>query len=267
MSTLTITTIQTNLYWENKTANLHMLEKKIAAIRESTEIVVLPEMFSTGFSMRPELYAEDMDGETVQWMTRIAANNKIILTGSLIIRENEQHYNRLIWMLPNGQYGHYDKRHLFAYGEEDKHYTPGNKRLIASVKGWKINLQVCYDLRFPVWARQSYFSKTNEMQLEYDVLMYVANWPEKRNHAWKTLLCARAIENQCYVVGVNRVGQDGNDVNYSGNSLVIDPQGEILYHLANDEDEFTITLQKEKLEEVRAKYPFWKDADEFRFTV
>ncbi len=228
-------------------------------IEEKTEIVVLPEMFSTGFSMRPEALAETMDGETVAWMKRVSGENGIILTGSVMIEEAGNYFNRLIWMLPNGQYGHYDKRHLFAFGEEDKHYSPGNKRLIASVKGWKINLLVCYDLRFPAWARQ----KTNETGAEYDVLIYVANWPERRSHAWKTLLCARAIENQCYVVGVNRVGSDANNIYYSGNSLIIDPTGQVLYHMADEEDVNTITLQKELLEEVRTKFPFWKDADSF----
>lgn len=217
-------------------------------------------MFSTGFSMNTSELAETMDGETVAWMKKVSNENGVILTGSIIIEEDEKHFNRLIWMLPNGQYGQYDKRHLFAYGEEDKHYNPGNKRLIASVKGWKINLQVCYDLRFPVWARQQ--SSTNGP--EYDVLIYVANWPERRSHAWKTLLCARAIENQCYVVGVNRVGTDGNNIYYSGNSLVIDPLGQVLYHMADEEDINTITLTKEKLEEVRSKFPFWKDADDFK---
>ena len=259
MPTLTITTIQSNLLWEEKSANLNMLEKKISGMEEKTEIVVLPEMFSTGFSMKPEQLAETMDGETIQWMKRVSRENGIILTGSVIIEENRNYFNRLIWMLPNGQYGQYDKRHLFAYAEEDEHYNPGNKRLIASVKGWKINLQVCYDLRFPVWARQ----QIKEENPEYDVLIYVANWPERRSHAWKTLLCARAIENQCYVVGVNRVGNDGNNIYHSGNSLIIDPLGQVLYHMADDEDVFTITLQKEKLEEVREKFPFWKDADHF----
>ena len=259
MSTLTITTIQSNLIWEEKAANLRMLEQKITAIEEKTEIVVLPEMFNTGFSMRPEALAETMDGETVEWMKRVSRENGIILTGSVMIEEAGNYYNRLIWMLPNGQYGQYDKRHLFAFGEEDKHYSPGNKRLIASVKGWKINLLICYDLRFPVWARQ----KRNEAGAEYDVLIYVANWPERRSHAWKTLLCARAIENQCYVVGVNRVGNDGNNVYHSGNSLIIDPLGQVLYHMADEEDVNTITLQKEMLEDVRSKFPFWKDADSF----
>ena len=269
MPQLTITTIQTNLVWEDKVANLQLLEEKINAIEEKTEIVVLPEMFSTGFSMQPQLFAETMEGETVDWMRRIAEDKRIIVTGSIIIKEENHFYNRLIWMLPNGDVGFYNKRHLFAYGEEDKHYTAGNKRLIASVKGWKINLQVCYDLRFPVWARQAAPSlpppKVEEKaNPEYDVLIYVANWPERRSHAWKTLLCARAIENQCYVVGVNRVGTDGHNINYSGNSLVIDPLGEVLYHMAEEEDIFTITLQKEWLEEVRTKFPFWKDGDDFR---
>lgn len=259
MSTLTITTIQTNLFWEDKRANLQMLEEKVTSLSTKTEIVVLPEMFSTGFSMQPQLFAEDMQGEAIEWMKRVSRENGIILTGSLIISEEEKYFNRLIWMLPNGQFGQYDKRHLFAYAGEHEHYTAGNKRLIASVKGWKINLQVCYDLRFPVWSRQ----QTKEGKPEYDVLIYVANWPEKRSHAWKTLLCARAIENQCYVIGVNRVGNDGNNIYHSGNTLVIDPLGQVLYHMADEEDINTITLSKEKLEEVRNRFPFLNDADGF----
>jgi predicted amidohydrolase len=257
---LTITIIQTNLHWEDKKANLQMLEQKINSIKDKTEIVVLPEMFSTGFSMKPGIVAEAMDGETLQWMKRIAATKKIIVTGSMVIKEEENFFNRLVWMLPNSQYGIYDKRHRFAFAGEDQHYTAGNKRLIASVKGWKINLQVCYDLRFPVWSRQ----QSQADGLEYDLLIYVANWPERRNTAWKTLLQARAIENQCYVVGVNRVGKDGNDINHSGDSMVIDPLGEILYHKKDEEDIFTITLDKDHLQTVREKFPFWKDADEFQ---
>jgi predicted amidohydrolase len=269
MPSLTITTIQTNLYWEEKATNLRLLEEKITSIEEKTEIVILPEMFSTGFSMKPELLAEPMNGETVEWMKRISTENGIILTGSLMIKEEGKYFNRLIWMLPNGQFGTYDKRHLFAFAEEDKHYTAGNKRLIASVKGWKINLQVCYDLRFPVWARQapsqpSSGGKEKSHGAEYDILIYVANWPERRNHAWKTLLCARAIENQCYVIGVNRVGNDGNNIYHSGDSLVIDPLGQVLYHKADEEDVFTITLEKEKLEEIRNRFPFLHDADGFK---
>jgi len=269
MSSLTFTLIQTKLHWEDKQANLAMFEEKILGIKERTEIVVLPEMFSTGFSMKPESFAETMHGHTVAWMKKIAAEKKVILTGSIIIEEEGEYYNRLIWMLPNGEYGYYDKRHLFAYGGEDKHYTAGSKRLIASVKGWKINLQVCYDLRFPVWARQEAPTLKREKESEiglYDVLIYVANWPERRIHAWKTLLQARAIENQCYVIGLNRVGNDGNNIYHNGNSMVIDAPGEILYEKQHEEDVFTITLEKDKLEEVRNKFPFWKDADKFMIT-
>lgn len=263
MSSLTLTIIQTDLVFENKAANLERLKTKIENIEQRTEIVVLPEMFSTGFSMQPELFAETMEGETVQWMKDIAETNKIIVTGSIIIEEDGQYFNRLVWMLPNGQSGYYDKRHLFAYGEEDKHYTGGNKRLIASVKGWKIKLLICYDLRFPVWSRQ----QSGENETEYDLLIYVANWPERRSHAWKTLLCARAIENQCYVAGVNRVGKDNKNIYHSGNSLVIDPLGQILYHMADEEDVFTITLQKEDLDKARTQFPFWKDADDFTINL
>lgn len=266
MQSLTVTLIQTSLHWEDKSANLQMLEEKISRIKEKTEVVVLPEMFSTGFSMKPEQLAETMEGETLQWMKRVAAEKKIILTGSFICQVADdaptdamRYYNRLIWMLPNGQYGVYDKRHLFAFAGEDQHYTAGNKRLIASVKGWKINLLVCYDLRFPVWARQ----QSQPEGPEYDVIIYVANWPERRSLAWKTLLQARAIENQCYVVGVNRVGNDGNNIYHSGDSMVVDPLGEVLYTKKDEEDVFTITLNKEHLNTIREKLPFLKDADGF----
>ena len=260
MSTLSITIIQANLHWEDKAANLNMFEEKINSIKEKAEVVILPEMFSTGFSMNPKTLAEKMDGPSVTWMKNLAARKKIIIAGSLIIEEEGKYYNRLIWMLPNGQYGYYDKRHLFAYATEDEHYSAGNKRLIASVKGWKINLLVCYDLRFPVWARQTNDDAGNP---EYDLLVYVANWPERRVHAWKTLLQARAIENQCFVVGVNRVGEDGNGHHYSGESMIVDPMGEVLATKVNEEAVITMTLDKSKLEDVRKKLPFLKDADEF----
>ena len=267
MQTLLITSIQTNLQWEDKRANLTMLENKIKGLNEKTNIVVLPEMFSTGFSMRPELFAEKMDGESVSWMRKIAKEKNIILTGSLIIEEEGKYFNRLIWMLPNGQLGYYDKRHCFSLAGEDKQYTPGSKRLIASVGGWKINLCICYDLRFPVWTRQVIDTDLDkEYAPEFDVLIYVANWPERRSHAWKTLLQARAIENQCYVIGVNRIGNDGNNIYHSGDSMAIDPLGEILYHKANEEDIHTLKIEKSMIDEVRDKLPFWKDADHFLIT-
>jgi predicted amidohydrolase len=277
MSSLTVTIIQSQLHWEDKKSNLRMFEEKINSLKEKTEMVILPEMFSTGFSMNPESLAEKMSGPTVEWMMRIAKEHRIILTGSVIIEEDGFYYNRLIWMLPVGQYGHYDKRHLFGYADEDQHYASGNKRLIASVNGLKLNLQICYDLRFPVWASQqsfvppllgkkrvSNFDAFREPEHpEYDILVYVANWPEKRINAWKTLLQARAIENQCYVIGCNRVGKDGNDIYYSGDSMIVDPLGNIEYEKAHEEDIFTITLQKEKVDEIRNKFPFWKDAEHF----
>lgn len=273
-SSLTITLIQAELHWENVAANLDMFEQKIGGITEKTEVVILPEMFTTGFSMNPSAFAETMNGPTIQWMKRMAAAKKIILTGSIIIEEEGDFCNRLIWMLPTGQFGYYDKRHLFGYAGEDKYYTAGQKRLIASVKGWKINLQICYDLRFPVWARQSsalvnqeHFDPRKNAEPEYDLLINVANWPERRILAWKTLLQARAIENQCYVAGVNRVGKDGGEVYHSGDSMIIGPLGEILYHSSHKEDVFTYTLQWQPLHATRTTLPFLKDADPFMIGI
>ncbi|MFI5154655.1 MAG: nitrilase family protein [Chitinophagales bacterium] len=262
MSTLKISAIQADLEWQNKSVNLQRFSEKISALKGKTEIVVLPEMFSTGFNTDPEGLAEQMDGPTVQWMKAQASNNRIILTGSLIIEEGGKYFNRLLWILPDGQMGIYDKRHLFAFAGEDEKYSSGNRRLIASVKGWKINLLVCYDLRFPVWARQSVV-ENGSRDFEYDVLIYVANWPDKRSHAWRTLLQARAIENQCYTVGVNRVGKDAKGLQYNGDSMAVDPMGEVLYQTVAKEEVFTCELDSEKLEQIRSKLPFWKNRDPF----
>jgi len=256
---LTATIIQSDLFWEDKLANLLQFEQKINAITQKTNLVVLPEMFSTGFSMRAKELAETMDGPTVTWMKKMAVDHTIILTGSIIIEENQQYFNRLIWMLPNGSFGYYDKRHLFAFAGEDKYYTAGTKRLITSVNGFKIQLLVCYDLRFPIWARQA-----DQANPEYDILIIVANWPASRSHAWKTLLEARAIENQCYVIGVNRVGEDGNKNYHSGDSTIIDPLGNILFTQADEATVHTIAFHKETLNEIRSKFPFGKDADAFQ---
>jgi omega-amidase len=252
---LHITLIQPDIVWENKLVNLQQYEEMIAGIRGAKHIVVLPEMFSTGFSMAPERLAEPMDGKSVTWMADMAVKHRCIVTGSLIIEEAGKYYNRMLWVQPDGRIGFYDKRHLFAYAHEDKHYTPGQKRLIVQVNGWRINLQVCYDLRFPVWARNH--------EDEYDVLLYAANWPEQRILAWKTLLQARAIENQCYVVGVNRVGLDGKNNNYPGYSSVFGPLGEVIWQQANDVACHTVTLEKEPLLKVRSTFPFLNDADNF----
>ncbi len=255
MQTLTISLIQADLVWENKAANLEQLETMIAALPATSHVVVLPEMFSTGFSMQPQAFSEAMDGPSVQWMADMAARYKIILTGSLIINDGGMFYNRLIWMQPDGRHYHYDKRHLFAYAGEDKHYAPGDKRLIVQVNGWKICLLVCYDLRFPVWSRQT--------AAQYDMLIYVANWPERRSHAWNTLLRARAIENQCYVAGVNRVGYDGHEIYHSGDTCLLDPLGQPVGELYDKVDTFTTTLEKSSLDACRKQFPFLGDADKF----
>lgn len=252
---LHITVIQPDIVWENKVANLQQYENTISGIKGPKHVVVLPEMFSTGFSMAPERLAEPMAGRSVTWMADMAVKYRCILTGSLIIEEEGKYYNRMLWVQPDGRIGFYDKRHLFAYADEDKHYTRGETKLIAQVNGWRINLQICYDLRFPVWAR-------NQGD-DYDVLLYVANWPEVRSLAWKTLLQARAIENMCYVVGVNRVGKDGKDFNYSGDSSVFGPLGELIWQQSNEEACHTVTLEREVLQKTRTKLPFLNDADKF----
>ncbi len=258
MNNLTITLIQTELHWENKEANLAMFTQKINSIQEPTQIIALPEMFTTGFTMNTAL-AETMDGKTVQWMQQIAKAKNSVICGSIIVQENTNYYNRFISMQPDGAFSFYNKRHLFGYAGEDAHYTSGNKKLITVMQNAKVSCNVCYDLRFPVWVRQS---KNEEEQ--YDILMYVANWPIKRSIAWKTLLQARAIENQCFVIGVNRTGTDGNGYFYNGDSMVINPLGEILYHKEKDEDVFTITLPMQLVQEIRTQIPFLKDGDDFR---
>lgn len=259
MSTLTVTTIQANLHWEDKANNLRLFEEKIRAIKEPAHVIVLPEMFSTGFSMRAEELAETMNGPTIQWMKKLAFEKRVILTGSLIITEDGKFYNRLIWMQPDGKMGQYSKRHLFGYAGETDHYSAGTSRLTVSVNGWKILLIICYDLRFPVWLRQ----QMNNGEPEYDCIICVANWPDRRNHAWKTLIQARAIENLCYVIGVNRVGHDGNQYFYTGDTMIADPLGAVLYTKEKEEEVHTHALKKEDLEVVRSKLTFLQDADEF----
>jgi len=266
MDDLRISLVQTALYWEDKKANLDMLQKKIADIPGQPHVIILPEMFSTGFSMDKEKLAESMEGPTMAWLKKAAAEKKAIVTGSIMVREDREeitrYHNRLVWMQPNGEYGIYDKRHLFAYGKEDQHFSAGQSRLIAQVNRWKINLQICYDLRFPVWIRQSGTQEKNAGP-EYDLLIVVANWPIARSLAWKTLLQARAIENQCYVIGVNRTGTDGKGLAYGGESMVIGPLGEIIQMLSDQDEISSHLLDPSHLEEVRSKYPFWRDADGF----
>ena len=256
MQDLKITIIQADLHWENIDKNLEMFARKIASIKEETDLIVLPEMFSTGFTMNNKPLAEKMNGKTFEWMKQMAKGKNCVITGSVIIEENGKYFNRLIWMRGDGTFETYDKRHLFRYANEQEYYSAGNKKLIVELKGWKICPQVCYDLRFPVWSRNR--------NKEYDVLIFVANWPERRNYPREALLLARAIENQSYVIGVNRVGKDGGDINHSGDSVVINPQGEVVAKAKpNEEAVMTVTLSYSALEEWRKKFPAWMDADDF----
>jgi len=258
MSILKITTFQTYLFWENIDKNLQNLGLRLSSIREKTDLIVLPEMFSTGFSMNPSKLAEEMEGKSMKWMLEQARKFDSVVTGSIIIKEDNKNYNRLIWMRPDGTYEYYDKRHLFGLGEEDQHYTAGNKKLFVELNDWKICPVICYDLRFPVWLRN-----TNQ---EYDMLLIVANWPERRSLHWRSLIPARAIENQAFVVAVNRVGHDGNEVYHSGDSMCIDPNGKVIYYKPNDEDLYTFSINKDDLTEARASFPFLKDGDSFKLT-
>jgi omega-amidase len=256
MQDLRITLIQSNLHWENSELNLQMFSEKINAIKEETDIIVLPEMFSTGFTMNAKQMAESMEGTTVQWMKKMSEKKNCIITGSIIIKEDNKFYNRLLWITPE-KISFYNKRHLFSYAGEDKTYTGGDKKIIVHYKGWNILPLVCYDLRFPVWNR-----RTNNDN--YDLIIYVANWPERRIHAWKQLLIARAIENQCYVAGLNRVGNDGNNIYHSGESAVIDFKGEQLLIIDNKQEFIsTTTLSKNNLDEFRKHFAFFQDADSF----
>jgi omega-amidase len=248
-----ITLIQTSLAWEDPETNRQNFIRLIESI-EDTDMIVLPEMFSTGFTMAPEAVAEAMDGSTVNWMKSIASQKGCAVTGSIVIQENGNYFNRLLFVLPSGEMKTYDKRHLFSLAGEDKAYTNGKERLIVEYKGWKICPLICYDLRFPV------FSRNTE---EYDLLLYVANWPSPRVLAWDTLLPARAIENMCYVAAVNRIGEDNNGHNYPGHSLVFDALGKSLIDAGNDEGAFTIDLDKEVLLETRGKFSFLNDRDSF----
>ncbi|HEY8929132.1 MAG TPA: amidohydrolase [Mucilaginibacter sp.] len=259
MDNLKITVFQGYLYWENIDRNLQNIALKLSAIREKTNLIILPEMFNTGFTMSAETLAEPMDGKTMKWMQGIAKQYDCVITGSIIIKEENKFYNRLIWMRPEGTYEHYDKRHLFALGKEHETYTPGTKRLVVELNGWKICPMICYDLRFPVWLRN--------VKAEYDLLLIVANWPERRIAHWRALITARAIENQSYVIGVNRVGHDGNEIYHSGDSTCIDPNGNTVYYKRDEEDMYTFTIIGDEVTKTRRALPFLKDQDDFNIIV
>lgn len=247
--------IQTDTVWKNIYENLKNIQSKMDQIPEKTDLIILPEMFSTGFVMNPEEISETMDGESVKWMKKNAVEKQSAITGSLIIKEKNKYYNRLIFVKPNGDVDYYDKKHLFSHAGEDKKYTAGLERKTIDYKGWKIAPFICYDLRFPVWSRNTQ---------NYDIALYVANWPEPRISAWDSLLKARAIENICYAIGVNRTGEDGNNLKYVGHSQIINPQGNIIEKSnTTNEDIISTTLYKAEMLTNRTNFKFLEDRDLF----
>ena len=254
MQDLRVTLVQSHLHWEDAPENRALLATKFKELRGTTDLLVLPEMFTTGFTMRSAELAEGMHGRTVQWMREQSQLLDAALYGSVIIEEEGQRYNRGLFVTPDGKVTTYDKRHLFRFAKETDHFTPGAKRVVVEWRGWRILLQICFDLRFPVFARN---------RGDYDVALYVANWPEVRRYPWSQLLIARAIENQCYVVGVNRVGQDGNGHLYSGDSAVIDPRGAVTAMEPSVDGMLTFTLDRKALEDFRTVFPVGMEADRF----
>ena len=264
-----LTILQTALSWENADDNRAMFSRKLTPLRGQTDLVLLPEMFTTGFFMNAKTLAEPMDGPTVRWLREQAAATGAALAGSFICRENDRHFNRLVFMRPDGTFEYYDKRHLFTLAGEHEHYTAGNKQLVAEWRGWRIRPLVCYDLRFPVWSRNAATSPLSAEEepaagATYDLLLYVANWPARRGHHWRSLLAARAIENQAFVAGVNIVGKDGNGHEYTGDSAVIDFSGQQIVGISGKEGVFTTELLMEDLQQYRRQLPFLEDADIFQ---
>lgn len=255
---LKIAFIQPNTVWEKPKQNRTNITQKFTELNEDIDLLILPETFTTGFSMKPNELAESMDGKTVKWMQQLALENNMAVTGSIQIEENNKYYNRLLFIFPSGEFQFYDKRHLFSLAEEDKVFTAGNEKLIIEYKDWKICPMICYDLRFPVWSRNVE---------EYDVLIYVANWPKPRILAWDVLLKARAIENMCYCVGVNRVGEDIQQNEYSGNSAVYDVLGNPVSTIKSGKEHIeVVTLDKKHIEYYRNKLNFLADRDNFNLT-
>lgn len=257
---LSIALVQTDLFWKNKTANLAMLEEKLWEIPKETDLIILPEMFPTGFSMDASELAEPMNLGVSKWMKQMAAQTGSVITGSAIISEKGNFYNRLLWVTPAGEVLHYDKRHLFRMAKEDETFSSGQKLPIFTLKGWKICPQICYDLRFPIFSRNTWEGG----QAAYDFMFYVASWPAARTSAWDTLLPARAIENLCYVAGVNRVGQDGNGIDYVGHSGLFDFKGNELSQTEKEIEKIEVfQLDAAALYTYREKFPAWMDSDAF----
>ena len=261
MQDLKISLIQSNLVWENTNENLKNFDVKLSPLKNNTDLIVLPEMFNTGFSMNPKKCAESINGQTMQWLKAKAKELNASIIGSILIGNNNNYYNRLIVMYADGIFEQYDKRHLFRLSEEHNLYTKGKKKIIADIKGWKICPLICYDLRFPVWSKNTYNEKNG---YEYDCLIYIANWPHSRNFAWNSLLKARAIENQAYVIGVNRIGADGNSTPHSGCSMVIDYKGNPTFEFPeNKEFVETISISKNNLRDFRNQFTIGLDWDNF----
>ncbi len=261
MDELRVSLIQTELYWHNAPANREMFGEKINALKGDSDLVVLPEVFSSGFTNEAELAAENDSATTLEWMQSTAASTGVAICGSVVHRLEQGYSNRLYFVCPDGTTHHYDKVHLFRMAGEHKKYQAGNERLVIEFAGWKILLTVCYDLRFPVFMRNRVLENT---ELEYDLVICVANWPSPRTNAWRTLLQARAMENLSYVAGVNRIGKDGNDLEYSGDSMLVDFKGEhIIDHPANQAFVATEIISKQQLNSFREKFPAHLDADNF----
>lgn len=261
MRDLTITLLQSDLYWEEIDANLSAFEEKIWQIGRDTDVIVLPEMFTTGFTMNAPKLGEHMNMRTFKWMRQMADQTGALILGSFVAKVHDKFYNRILWMEPGGNFKTYDKRHLFRMANEHKTYSAGESLLVAEWKGWRICPLICYDLRFPVWSRNTYDAISK--RLNYDLLIYVANWPTARVEAWSALLKARAIENLSYVVGVNRVGVDGNSIEYNGNSAIIGPKGEVIFSSEGIETIKTLELNANSLQAFRDKFPAYMDADDF----
>lgn len=259
---LHVALIQSDIHWENAGANLAMFEEKIWQLEKPVDVIVLPEMFSTGFTMNAPSQAEVMGLTTFRWMKQMAEQSRALVLGSFIATEKNKYFNRLLWMEPSGNFKMYDKRHLFRLGNEDKTFTAGTERLVSVWKGWKLLPIVCYDLRFPVWCRNRY--DPLGQSFEYDALVVVANWPQPRIEAWKILLKARAIENLSYALGVNRVGDDGTGIHYPGRSMAVGPKGEMLRTADNKETSVVVTLDPAYLQDFRTKFPVQLDADDFK---
>jgi len=256
---LRLTLVQSELYWKSPEANRAMFEEMISPLAGQTDLVILPEMFTTGFTMDTEEVAEPPGLTTPRWMKQLASRLNAVITGSYVVRDDGNYFNRLLWVAPSGEGKIYDKRHLFRRANEDAYFQPGKSKLVCDLNGWKVAPFICYDLRFPVWIRNRYTAQS----FDYDLALFVANWPAPRAQAWEILLRARAIENSAYVAGVNRIGVDGVDVNYEGGSAVINAKGDELANLGNASGVRKITLDRNALEAYRKKFPVQHDADDF----